>query len=387
LNRPITRADPNPPDSSPDPTTGTAGALPDAAEGLSLIKPAVRSQTGYSLASPRAHRKLNQNESPYDFPDDLKREVFEQAAKGWNRYPEFAPPDLLRALAEHYGWVADGVLVGNGSNELIQAVLSVTLSAGDAVVAPSPTFSLYRLLTTVFGGRYLPVPLGRPFEYDVERLIDQAVRERARVIVLNSPNNPTGSALPEGAVERILAQTGALVVCDEAYQDFGGPTALALLAHSSRVVVLRTFSKALGLAGLRFGLALAHPALAREIAKGKLPYNVNLVTLAAARTALRHAPLLAERTREVIATRDRFVERVRGLPGLTVFPTAANFVLIRSPQLPAKELFLRLYQNHGILVRDVSGSAELAECLRISIGTPEDMDAVIDALEEIMKKA
>jgi len=153
------------------------------------------------------------------------------------------------------------------------------------------------------------------------------------------------------------------------------------------VVVLRTFSKALGLAGLRFGLALAHPAVAREIAKGKLPYNVNLVTLAAARTALRHVALLAERTREVIATRDRFVQRLRGLPGLTVYPTAANFVLIRTHLMPAKELFLQLYENHGILVRDVSGSAELAECLRISIGTAEDMDAVIEALEQILQTA
>ena len=388
MNRSFTPADSaQPAHSLPDSSTGTAGALPRAADGLSLIKPGVRSHMGYSLASPAARRKLNQNESPYDFPDELKREVFDHAMEGWQRYPEFAPPDLLMALAEHYGWVADGVLVGNGSNELIQAVLSVTLAAGDAVVAPSPTFSLYRLLTSVLGGRYVPVPLGRGFAYDVERLIDEAIREQARVIVLNSPNNPTGSVLPEGGVERILAETGALVVCDEAYQDFGGPTALGLLARSSRVVVLRTFSKALGLAGLRFGLALAHPAVAREIAKGKLPYNVNLVTLAAARTALRHVALLAERTREVIATRDRFVQRLRGLPGLTVYPTAANFVLIRTHQMPAKELFLQLYENHGILVRDVSGSAELAECLRISIGTAEDMDAVIEALEQILQTA
>jgi histidinol-phosphate aminotransferase len=149
------------------------------------------------------------------------------------------------------------------------------------------------------------------------------------------------------------------------------------------VVVLRTFSKALGLAGLRFGLALAHPDVASEIAKGKLPYNVNLVTLAAARTALRHADLLQERTREVIATRDRFLQRLRRVPGLIVYPSSANFVLIRSHALPAKELFLRLYENYGILIRDVSGSAELTECLRISIGTPEDMDAVIEALEQI----
>jgi len=345
----------------------------------------VRAQAAYTLAAPEARRKLNQNESPFDFPPELKRDLVQRiAAQPWQRYPEFAPPELLARLAEHYGWVADGVLVGNGSNELIQSSLSVTLGAGDVVVAPSPTFSLYRLLTAVLGGRYVPVPLGDGYVFDVDRLIDAAQRESARVIVLNSPNNPTGSVLPEGAVERILSHTGALVICDEAYQDFGGPSAIHLLAQSSRLVVLRTFSKAMGLAGLRFGLALAHPAVAREIAKGKLPYNVNLMTLGAARTALDHAPVLAARTREIVETRDRFLARLRGIPGLTVYPTAANFVLIRSLGLPAKELCRRLLDEYGILIRDVSDSAQLSECVRISIGTSDDMDAVIDALRQIL---
>lgn len=355
----------------------------NSSDGLKLIKPAVRAQPGYTLAAPPAARKLNQNESPFDFPPDLKRLVLEQAAAlEWQRYPAFAPPDLLARLAEHYGWIADGVLVGNGSNELIQATLAVTLGAGDRVVAPSPTFSLYRLLTSVLGGSYVPVPLGEDFAYDVDRLIEVAVRERARVLVLNSPNNPTGSALPDGAVERVLAHTDALVLCDEAYQDFGGPSAVPLLERSSRLVVLRTFSKAMGMAGLRFGVALAHPEVAREIAKGKLPYNVNVITLAAARVALSHAATLTARTRDVIATRDRFLARLRRIPGLTVYPTAANFVLIRSRLLPAKELFQRLRDDFGILVRDVSDGPGLAECLRISIGTDADMDAVIDALQE-----
>ncbi len=379
MNRPPTLPVSNP--AHPSPPLNSSDAL-------ALIKPSVRSQAAYTLAAPPARRKLNQNESPFDFPAELKRVVLERvAAQPWQRYPEFAPPELLALLAEHYGWVADGVLVGNGSNELIQSTLSVTLGAGDRVVAPSPTFSLYRLLTAVLGGRYVPVPLGDSFVFDVDSLIDAAQRQSARVIVLNSPNNPTGSALPEGAVERILSQTEALVVCDEAYQDFGGPSAIRLLAHSSRLVVLRTFSKALGLAGLRFGLALAHPAVAREIAKGKLPYNVNLMTLAAARTALDHAPMLVARTGEVIEVRDRFVARLRDIPGLTVYPTAANFVLIRSLSLPAKELFRRLRDDYGILIRDVSDSAQLSECLRISIGTGEDMDAVISALEQILGKA
>jgi histidinol-phosphate aminotransferase len=253
-------------------------------------------------------------------------------------------------------------------------------------VAPSPTFSLYRLLTGVLGGRYLPVPLGEGFAFDVDRIVETAIRERAKVVVLNSPNNPTGSALPDGAVERLLAETGALVLCDEAYQDFGGPSAIPLLSRSSRVVVLRTFSKAMGMAGLRFGLALAHPEVARELAKGKLPYNVNLVTLAAAEVALDHAELLGKRTREIAETRDRFLPRLAALDGIEVFPSAANFVLLRCRARPASEVFRRLHEEHGILVRDVSGSPELAECLRISIGTEEDMAAVLEALSRILAR-
>ena len=368
-----------------DADTGPAGALPGAADGLALVKPAVRAQAAYTLRAPAARRKLNQNECPLDLPPALKRAVLDAvAAEPWQRYPEFVPAELLARLAAHYGWVPDGVLAGNGSNELIQATLSVVLGAGDAVVAPSPTFSLYRLLTGVLGGRYVPVPLGEGFAYDVDRIIAAAARERARVVVLNSPNNPTGSALPAGAVERVLRETDALVLCDEAYQEFGGPSAIPLLRRSSRLIVLRTFSKAMGMAGLRFGVALAHPEMAAELAKGKLPYNVNLVTLTAAGLALGEARLLRERTEAVVATRDRFVAELAGVPGLTVYPTAANFVLVRCRARPAREIFRRLYDEHGILVRDVSGSAELTECLRISIGTEEDMDAVLAALREIV---
>jgi histidinol-phosphate aminotransferase len=386
LNRtPASPTDPPAARPNADAETGPAGASPDGAEGLALIKPAVRAQTAYTLSAPAARRKLNQNESPWDVPAELKREVLAAAeAAHWQRYPEFAPPALIAALAEHYAWVPAGVLVGNGSNELIQATLSVALEPADVVVAPTPTFSLYRLLTGVLGGRYRAVPLGPDFVYDVDALIDTAVRERARVVVLNSPNNPTGSALPAGAVERILEETGALVVCDEAYQEFGGPTAIPLLASSSRLVVLRTFSKALGMAGLRFGLALAHPAVAREIAKGKLPYNVNLVTLAAASAALRHGTVLAERVRAIVENRGRLLARLRVLTGLAVYPSAANFVLVRLERASAGEVFRRLLEEYGILVRDVSGAPELAGCLRISVGTAEDMDAVADALEDIL---
>jgi histidinol-phosphate/aromatic aminotransferase/cobyric acid decarboxylase-like protein len=204
------------------------------------------------------------------------------------------------------------------------------------------------------------------------------------VVVLNSPNNPTGSVLPEGAVERLLSETGALIVCDEAYVDFGGPTAMGALAASGRVVVLRTFSKALGMAGLRFGVALAHTEVAREIAKAKLPYNVNLFTLTAAEVALAHMEVRQELVGRIVATRDRYFPRLAALPGVTVYPSAANFFLLRFASADPKAVFRRLYEEDGILVRDVSGTPGLEQCLRISVGTDEDMEAVVAALGRIL---
>jgi histidinol-phosphate aminotransferase len=363
-------------------------ALPDPSAALALVKPAVRAQPAYTLVAPAAGRMLNLNESPYDFPPALKREVLARVeARLWQRYPELVPAALHERLAAYYGWRGDGVLVGNGSNELIQAALAVALAPGDAVVAPAPTFSVYRLLTAIYGGRYVPVPLGPDYAYDVDALVRAAARERAKVVVLNSPNNPTGSVAPPGTVERLLGETDALILCDEAYQDFGGPTAIPLLRRSARVVVLRTFSKAFGMAGLRCGLALAHPALAAEIAKAKLPYNVNMVTLAAAEAALDHASVLEERTRAIVAARDAAAGRLANIPGLVVYPSAANFFLVRCTALPAREVFRRLLEEHDILVRDLSGSSELAGCLRISVGTPGDMAAVAAALETILAPA
>ncbi len=364
--------------------TGTL-AGPDVAGALALIKPSVRAQAAYTLEAPVTARKLNQNEAPEDVPADLKRAILERAAAApWHRYPLFFPQHLAERVAARHGWVAEGVLVGNGSNEVIQAALTVSVAEGDVVVAPEPTFSLYKLLTGVLGGRYVPVPLGAGFRYDVDALVARAQAERAKVVVLCSPNNPTGSALPEGAVERLVRATDALLFVDEAYQEFGGPTAVELAKREPRVVVLRTFSKAMGMAGLRFGYALAHPEVAREIAKAKLPYNVNAITLAAAEVALEQPERFEARVRHIVAERERLAPRLAALRGVEVFPSQANFLLLRFHEVAPEAVFTRLVEEAGILVRDVSRGAGLAGCLRVSIGTPADNDAVLAALVKIL---
>lgn len=360
-------------------------APPSADAALALIKPQVRGLAAYSLVAPAAPRKLNQNESPLDVPEAVKAAVLERARRAaWHRYPEFTPADLLERLAARHSWTAEGVLVGNGSNELIQAALAVTVGADTTVVSAVPTFALYRLLTGVNGGRFTGVPLGGDYAYDVAALIRAAREQQAGVIIVNSPNNPTGSALPPDGAERLLAETNALVLVDEAYQDFGGPTAVPLLARHDRLVVLRTFSKSMALAGLRFGYALAHPAVAAQIAKAKLPYNVNQITLAAAHVVLDHGAEFAGRVSAIRAERDRLVAGLSRFRGLRVFPSAANFVLFRCEALPAATVFRRLVEQHGILVRDVSAGAGLAECLRVTAGEAADVDAVIAALADIL---
>jgi aspartate aminotransferase len=334
---------------------------------------------------------LSAGEPDFETPANIKEAAIAAIRRGETKYTAVdGTPELKKAVAAKFkrenglDYAPNQIIVGTGGKQVLYNALVATVNPGDEVIVPAPYWVSYPDIVLLAEGEPVAVacPQNNGFKLRPEDL-EAAITRKTKWLILNSPNNPTGSALPAGAVERILAETGALVLCDEAYQDFGGPTAIPLLNRSSRVVVLRTFSKAMGMAGLRFGLALAHPEVARELAKGKLPYNVNLVTLAAAEVALDHADMLAARTREIAETRDRFLPRLVTIPGIEVYPTAANFVLIRCHARPAGEVFRRLHEEDGILVRDVSGVEELADCLRISVGTEEDMEAVLGALTRI----
>ncbi len=186
----------------------------------------------------------------------------------------------------------DGILVANGSNELIQAVMAVVVGPGVSVVIPEPTFTLYRLMTEVGGGSVVAVPLTEGLRFDVDAIVGAARESTAAIVVLCSPNNPTGTALSREEIERIHDETDALILLDQAYIEFGGYDAIPLLEGRPRLVVLRTFSKAMALAGLRAGYLLGHPALVAEVNKAKLPYNVNFFTESAAAEVLRRRELL-----------------------------------------------------------------------------------------------
>jgi histidinol-phosphate aminotransferase len=356
---------------------------------LRHVKPAVRDLAAYTVALPTAPVKMNQNENPWDLPEAAKRRVVERAlARPWSRYPDLDSRALLDALARHSGWRSDGILVGNGSNEAIEALLRVTVGPGTKVVIPEPTFSLYALLTTILGGETVRVPIRSRagFHYDVDALLEARRASEAPVTIVCSPNNPTGTSLEPRDLERLCHDGDGLVVIDEAYHEFAGRTAVPLLRRHPNLIVLRTFSKAMSLAGLRVGYLLASPALVGEIGKARLPYNLNFFSQTAAIAALEEKDALAGSVRRLVAERERLLARLADVPGVRAFSSDANFFLIECLVADPKAVFASMLRR-GVLVRDVTSYPRLERCLRVTVGTEEENDAFLHALGTALTEA
>jgi histidinol-phosphate aminotransferase len=346
---------------------------------LQGIKEQVLRVPAYTLRAYEAEVKLNQNENPYDFPEDLKEEAFRRyRERKWSRYPDFVPELLRERLADFAGWRKDGVLVGNGSNELLLATLMVIVKDQTPVVFPSPTFTVYNLVAQILGARAVQVPLNPDMGYNVDALLASADEIGARMMIICTPNNPTGSLLEAAGLERILKHFHGHVLLDEAYFEFCGRTGLEFLEAYPRLIITRTFSKAMGMAGLRVGYLMADPDLATQIAKAKLPYNVNQFSLIAAQVALDHIDRFEPAIRAILSERERLLAELVQMPGVKVFPTGANFFLFELPVQP-RVVFDDLFQQ-GVLVRDVSSYPMLSRCLRVTVGTPQENDRFLAAL-------
>jgi histidinol-phosphate aminotransferase len=348
-----------------------------------VIKPEVRGLSAYNLEHVAAEVKLDQNENPYELPDELKTEIVQRVlARPWGRYPEFNPAAVTRTLAGFTGWDPAGILVGNGSNELIQATFTVTLGPARRLAVAQPTFTLYKLMATALQADVEEVMLNDELAFDVDKLAGAA--RLSDVTVICSPNNPTGTLLDRDALLLLLGQARGLVVVDEAYHEFSGQSALPLLEAHRNLIVLRTFSKAMAMAGLRFGYLLAHPDVAREIHKAKLPYNVNIFTLTAAELVLQQRDKFDRAIQTIISERDRVFDELRTRRNIRVFPSKANFLLVQTP-IPARRLFESLYAQN-VLVRDVSSYPLLQDAVRVSIGTPRENDRFLAALDHVMEQ-
>jgi histidinol-phosphate aminotransferase len=340
----------------------------------------IAAMTAYTLELREAEVKLNQNESPFDLPRALKDEILARVVeRPWNIYPDFESMALRSALATAYGYQPENVLVGNGSNELLAAAIGAFVGPGTPVVFSKPTFSLYEKLVTVANGRPIPIAVDPASGVlPLDELLGAVERETNAVVIVCSPNNPTGGVLPAGGVDALLA-TGATVLFDRAYGDFALD---ALPPLHDRLVTFSTFSKAWGLAGMRVGWLASTAATCREIRKVKLPYSLNIISEAIAATALQHQELRVANVTRTIAERTRVFAAIHAIDGVTPYPSQANFIAFTS-KIAAKPLFEALFA-YDILIRDVS--AAVPNALRVSIGSREENDRFLAALGEIMRE-
>jgi histidinol-phosphate aminotransferase len=326
---------------------------------------------------------LNQNENPWDAPLRIKEETLSRLAlRPWSRYPDFVPASLHEKLAQFASWTPAGIIAGNGSNELIQAVLMVTIGETKRVLISEPTFALYRQVTTVLGGQVQSVPLQSDLHYDTSALWHTVAETQPQVTIICSPNNPTGCTISDAELRTILETARGLVVVDEAYHEFAGHSAVPLLRDYENLVVLRTFSKAMALASLRLGYLLAAPALVTEIRKAVLPYNLNAFSQTAAEVAIEmYESELRPLVKMILAERDRVLEQLKQIDGLEPVPSQANFMIVRSA-LPPRQVFSELI-GRDILIRDVSHYPMLRDYFRFSLGTPRENDLLLQSLREI----
>jgi histidinol-phosphate aminotransferase len=346
---------------------------------MSLINTNIRALKPYHLEPDACTIKLNQNENPFDWPREIKEDVARFCVeRPWNRYPPFIPEELKNALAAYAGAEKGSVIVGNGSNEMLLVLLLSLVNRDSTVVFCEPTFTVYKLLVNGLAASPQPVPLNDNLGYDTGAIIEAVRKNPGCALILCSPNNPTGNTIDEQDLRTILENHKGFCIFDQAYVEFGGFNAVALLKEYPNLIIIRTFSKAFAGAGWRLGYLMGNPAVVHEINKIKLPYNISFFTEYAALTLLKHRDVIFATHATIKAERDALYAFLKTLPFDAVYPSAANFILVRCRE--NKRLFDAL-KTAGILVRDVSNYPMLENCMRISVGSTEENRSLKTALK------
>ncbi|HET6923877.1 MAG TPA: histidinol-phosphate transaminase [Anaeromyxobacteraceae bacterium] len=344
-------------------------------------------QTLASLEVYRTHEyqpgltRLDANESPFPLDRaDLDAFARELGRIAIHRYPDVSGRPLRQAFARRLGVAPEQVLVANGSDEVI-SILVTAFAEGPrgrgAVLFPVPTFGEYESIALAHGAVPVKVPLGEGFALDEEGALAAIRREQPALCFFASPNNPTGNRFDAPALERLARETPGVFVADEAYADFAAQTMIPLVGAIEGFCVMRSLSK-VGLAALRVGALVGPADLVAQLDKVRLPFNVNAVSMALACMVLGNPERLEARVREVAAARGELAAGLAAIPGLTVFPSDANFVLVRTP-IDGQRAWQRLLER-GVVVRNLSRPGPLANCLRVTAGTPEENQRCVDAM-------
>lgn len=341
--------------------------------------------SAYHVGDARNLIKLDAMENPYPWPEEIRREWLASLHDcPLNRYPDPEAAELVMELRRNDGVPdAAAMLLGNGSDEIIQ-LLMMALPPEAAVLAPEPGFVMYKQVARSLGLDYLGVPLQADgFGLDLAGMLAAIELRQPALVFLAYPNNPTGNLFDAAAMRSILDRAPGLVVVDEAYAPFAQASFIGELAARENLLVMRTLSK-LGLAGLRLGYLLGSPAILAELHKIRLPYNINCLTQATAAFALRNAGFLYRQTQLICEQRHLLAQALMARSDIQVYPSSANFLLFKTLAMPATAVFEAL-KKQGVLIRNLSPQGGLlADCLRVTIGTPAENQAFLQALEQAL---
>ena len=355
---------------------------------MDQVRPAAPQLQGVEPYDPKyipADVMISANENPSDVPLEIRREIEHAVRKvKLNRYPDPLANDLRDMIAEANGLDRDQVLVGNGGDELLFDMALAWGGPGRKFLNVPPTFSVYAYNARILNTEVVEVPRRDDYSIDVDAVCDRLAQGDIDYAIFCSPNNPTGNLLTGAEIDRILKASDALVMVDEAYFEFSRSTVRPSLTRHENLIILRTFSKAFSLAGVRMGYLLGSERVLREFKKVRLPYSVDAVSQAIARVVYANRAQFETGIEQIIEQRARVIDELGALEGVKVFPSSANYVLFRLPaDIDAAQVWQRLL-NAGVLVRDFSRTPSLENCLRVSIGSPEENTRFLTTLKGIL---
>lgn len=323
--------------------------------------------------------RLNGNENPYG-PSPKVNEAL-GSFQFYNHYTDPEQRKLRSVLSKYLGAPEERIVAGNGSDELIDLLLRMFLGPGENIIIPSPTFGMYSFTADICGGEAVSVPSDENFEIDVEAMV-VAMTDKTKAVFLASPNNPSGNIASSSQI-RALLETGCLIVVDETYYEFCGQSVMPLMEEYPNLVILRTFSKWAGLAGLRIGLGVMQEEIAQTMISMKPPYNVNTAAEVALTASLEDTSVLLDRVKAIVAERERMMGLLQKIPGIKAWPSQANFILFSLPEGQGERIFEGLC-NRGIFLRYFN-TPQLKDFIRSSVGFPHETDAVVAALTELVE--
>ncbi|MEO0293277.1 MAG: histidinol-phosphate transaminase [candidate division WOR-3 bacterium] len=350
---------------------------------MKYVRKEIQELKEYKVPQEKYEVKLNQNESPYDVPLNLKKEILKRMLKiNWNRYPPRTANPLVEAIAKYNNFPKNGIVAGNASNEIIQAVFQTFCEKKDKVTFVSPSFPIYTYLAKIMNLTIIEVPLLEDFSFDIRSIIKKG--KNSKMVVLAVPNNPTGTTIFLPEIEEIAKNINGVLVLDEAYFEFSKETAVPLLNKYENLVIIRTLSKAFGLAGLRIGYLLSNETLASQIQKAKLPFSLGIFSQVAGEVLLKNKEYKEEVVKKIIKERENIFSKLQDLPGIEPIPSYTNFILFKTKFLSGKELFEELYKK-GVLLRYFD-NPRLKNTLRVTIGKTKENKIFIERLREVINE-